>query len=268
MLFYNYNKFWNYKRIAVLFLGIFLVNPPANAQLKDPGLSISVEPSYGNRILIFKTDVSQAYKDSLNKADHGRLALGANLMVSFSTRKDYRVYTGIQFHNFGFTRKKENLKFLDTIHPQIGRVNDLSQTGGAYVDFHYRYYYLSVPLLFSKKISGKSLKNTSIHWMYGGSASVLIKHDIFAKFHGFSTRGGKKEYILDNSSGQPERINVNLQTGLRIENALYGDETFVYLQPEILLPVLNANGSKERHRLWTLGIQVGIYYQPDQKKDR
>jgi hypothetical protein len=258
----------SFRRISVILLCFGCSNLTVQAQLKDPGLSVSVEPSYGNRMIIFKTDVSKAYKDSLNKADHGRLALGANLMVSFKTRKDQRVYTGIQFHNFGFTRKKENLKFLDTIHPQIGRVNDLSQTGGAYVDFHYRYYYLSVPLLFSKKISGKKLPNTSIHWMYGGSASVLIKHDIFAKFHGFSTRGGKKEYVLDNSAGQPERINVILQTGFRIENALYGDETFVYLQPELLLPVLNANGSSERHRLWTIGVQVGIYYQPDHKKDK
>jgi hypothetical protein len=128
--------------------------------------------------------------------------------------------------------------------------------------------YLALPLMFSQQISGNKLKSVIIHFTYGLSVSALLKHDIKADLHGFSTRGGVKTHYLKNKSEQVSFVNANIHSGLRIENQLYGKETFIFVQPEFLFPVLSANSSSERHHLFAAGIQVGIYYVPDKDKKK
>jgi hypothetical protein len=239
----------------------------SQASLK-PAYSFSIEPTIGNRLITYKGNYSKLFKDSIKKADHSRDAISAAFMVSTKFKSNSRFYIGLQFQNFGFARKKDNLRFLDTIHPEIGIMNDLSQTGGAYVDFNYRYAYLAVPILFSQQISSKKKPNTTVHLIYGGSIAALIKHDIRAVLHGFSTRGNQKVYTFKNPSENVDRINVNLHGGLRIENMLYNKSTWVFVQPELFVPTLNANSSNERHHLWAIGLQVGIYYIPMAKDDK
>lgn len=256
-------------KIIDFFLLLFvLMTFTLDAQIKDPSYSFYVQPGFQNRIITFKGSFSASYKDSIRKADQGRLTVGAGFLYSFQTGKKTRFYTGLQYQEMGFSRIKENLKFLDTIHPQIGLMFDQSQTGGNYVDFKYRFKYLSLPLMFSNDLSRRKSKNTRIHATYGLSVSVLIEHDILAKLHGFSTRGSQKKFKLDNSESEPGRINANLMGGFRVENLLYGKETWVFISPEIMIPTLPANLGKERYRLWSLGLQIGIYYRPDKTEKK
>jgi uncharacterized membrane protein len=260
-----------YKLFKFLITSITLVFAVISAQSQSSLLlnySLSIEPTIGNRLISYKGNYPQSFKDSIKKADRSRDAISMAFMVSTKFKSKNRFYIGLQFQNFGFTRKKDNLRFLDTIHPEIGIMNDLSQTGGAYVDFNYRYNYLAIPLLFSKQISSKKKTSTIVHFIYGGSLSALIKHDIRAVLHGFSTRGNQKVYTFKNPAENVDRINVNLQAGLRIETMLYNKSTWVFVQPEIFIPTLNANSSNERHRLWALGLQVGVYYVPQFKEDK
>lgn len=233
-----------------------------------PSYSLSVEPTIGNRLVSYKGNFSQHFKDSIQKADRSRDALSFAFMVSTKFKKNQRFSIGLQFQNLGFTRQKDNLHFLDTIHPGIGVMNDLSQTGGAYVDFNYRYQYIAIPLLFSRQISSKKKTNTTIHLVYGGSLAFLMKHDIRAVLHGFSTRGNQKIYHLKNPSEAIDRFNVNLHGGLRIENMLFDKSTWVFAQTELILPTLSANSAAEKHHLWAIGVQVGIYYIPQFKEDK
>lgn len=265
MLSFSYSKS-QLKYALLIFFTLFI--PFVHAQLKDPAISISLQPTLGSRFITYKGNFTQDFKDSLNKADRFRDAIGASILVSFQISKTRRMYTGLQFHNFGFTRRKEDIKFKDTIHPEIGIMNDLSQTGGAYADFNYQYMYLSLPLIFSNQISGKKLVDTKIHFTYGGSASVLIKHQIRAVLRGFSTRGAEKVHPLENKGSDPDRININAHFGMRVENKLFSKSTWVFVQPELLIPFLNANGGSQRHRLWALGLQIGIFYQPNKDKDK
>lgn len=253
--------------IASFVLSFFAISGKAQSSLLL-NYSLSIEPTIGNRIISYKGNYPQSFKDSIKKADRSRDAISMAFMVSTKFKSNNRFYIGLQFQNFGFTRKKDNLHFLDTIHPDIGIMNDLSQTGGAYVDFNYRYAYLAIPMLFSTQISSKKKPNTLVHFIYGGSIAALLKHDVRAVLHGFSTRGNQKIYTLKNPGENVDRINVNLHAGLRIENMLYNKSTWVFVQPEIFVPTLNANSSNERHHLWAIGLQVGIYYVPQFKEDK
>lgn len=236
-----------------------------NAQ-KNISWSFSLQPVISGAWIGFKNELPAEKKDSIRKAGTIRTALGFSVLISSEYRKNKRLYTGLQFQNFGFSRIRENLKFLDTIDPRIGIVNDLSQTGGAYVNFQYRYKYLAIPLLFSDLISDPKKKETRLHILYGTSVSALLSHDIRAVLHGFSTRGGVKEHILDNSRDEPGRFNMNLHGGFRIETRISGESIYGFAQPEIILPVFPANQGAERHRLWVAGMQVGIFYITGQNK--
>ena len=231
----------------------------AYAQLSNPALSFSVEPGVGNRGMNFKSKVSSAYKDSINKADIWRQSLSASAMLSYSTSRYSRIFTGVQFLNFGFTRMRYNLKFMDTIHPDIGIVNDLSQTGSNDVAYVYRYQYLAFPFMFASKLKVKKLKSSTLHFMMGGSLCVLLNHDIKTKLIGFSAKG-EKQFKLKDKENEAGLFNANIQFGLRLENPIINKNTFIFVQPELYLPILKANYSDEKAQLYHFGLQIGMMY--------
>ena len=231
----------------------------AYAQLSNPALSFSVEPGVGNRGMNFKSKVPSAYKDSINKADIWRESLSASAMLSYSTSRYSRIFTGIQFLNFGFTRMRYNLKFKDTIHPDIGIVNDLSQTGSNDVAYVYRYQYLAFPFMFASKLKVKKLKASTLHFMMGGSLCVLLNHDIKTKLIGFSAKG-EKQFRLKDKDNQAGLFNANIQFGLRLENPVINKNTFIFVQPELYLPILKANYSDQKAQLYHFGLQIGMMY--------
>lgn len=245
------------RKTATLIGLILILSDGLQAQLKDPAISFSIEPTLSNRIMTYKRSVTTQFKDSINKMDRWRDAIGGQIMVSFSTSRTSNIFFGLQFQNFGYTRRRENLRFLDTIHPQIGVMNDLSQTGGNYVDFNVRYQYIALPFLISKRIELKNMKESKLQFLFGGSISTLINHDIFAQLRGFSTQNGK-EFDLSDEEAEAGRFNANLQLGLRLENPLYGKNTFVFVQPNIYLPVLKANYGFQRAQLYVFSLQLGI----------
>ncbi|HEY1047383.1 MAG TPA: hypothetical protein VGF79_13135 [Bacteroidia bacterium] len=235
------------------------------AQLKDPTISFSVQPTLGNRLMTFRSNVSSRVKDSINSMDRMRDALGAQIMVSFSTSQSARIHFGLQFQNFGYTRRRENYRFLDTIHPEIGVMNDLSQTGGNYADFNFRYHYIAIPFLFSKEIKSKSVKESKMQFLIGGSIAALVNHDIKAQLRGFSTKDGK-DFRLKDEDNQAGRFNANLQISFRLENPLYGKNTFIFVQPDLFVPILKANYSSMRAQLYAFGLQVGVMFKLDKDK--
>ena len=243
------------------FLFLLLLNYciSAHAQLTNPSVSFSVEPGLGNRGMNFKSKVPSAYKDSINKADGWRQSLSASALLSYNTSRYSRIFFGVQFLNFGFTRMRYNLKFMDTIHPEIGIVNDLSQTGSNDVAYVYRYQYLTFPFLFASKLKVKKLKSSTLHFMMGGSISALLNHDIKTKLIGFSAKG-QKQFRLKDKDNQAGLFNANIQFGMRLENPIINKNTFIFVQPDIYLPILKANYSDEKAQLYHFGLQIGIMY--------
>lgn len=237
----------------------------SQAQLTDPAVSISVEPTLGHRIMNFKSRALPSFKDSINKADKWRDAISANFMLSYSTSRYSRIFFGLQFQNFGFSRYRNNLKFLDTIHPEIGLVNDLSQTGSNDVEYIHRYQYLGLPVLFSSRLNVKKMKTSKLYLMFGGAINILINHDIKTKLIGFSARGGKV-FILDGKENEASRFNASLQMGLRLENPVLDKNTFVFIQPGIYLPILRANRSDMQAQLYAFGLQVGVVLKLEKDK--
>ncbi|MDI1234331.1 MAG: hypothetical protein PSX81_08620 [bacterium] len=222
----------------------------------------SVTPTIGNGFTTFQNPVSTQIKDSLKKQDRWRSAIGASALFGIELSKTRKLMIGLQFSNYGFTRKREDYKFLDTLHPEIGVMYDLSQTGGNYINFNYRYQYLTIPVLYSTQISGKAMKSSTIYWNIGGSISGLVHHDIRAVLNGFSAQG-QKVFKLKNNGENPGLFNANFHTGFRLENLIDGKRTYIFVQPSLNIPLLNANYGKERHHLYALSFEVGFIFKPE-----
>ncbi|MES2616441.1 MAG: outer membrane beta-barrel protein [Bacteroidota bacterium] len=252
------------KKIVVFSGLFFFCCLISNAQKLKGNWYLSIMPTAGNAITSYKNNISDNYKDSLNKLDRWRPSIGASLLFGFEMRNKDFFQIGLQYHNFGFTRKRENYRFLDTL-PGIGIMFDKSQTGGNYINFNYRYQYLSIPFLYSKHLKAKQFKSSSFHWTIGGSLSGLINHDIRAVLHGFSAYG-KKVFIIDNEVDNPSFFNINFQTGFRLENLLDNKRTYIFVQPTLYIPAFSANYSKERHHLYSLALEVGIVIKPEKAK--
>ena len=236
-----------------------------NAQKIHGIWQFNVTPTLGNRIISYKENVTQQFKDSIKKGDTWRKSISAGIGYNLILSKKTRLIIGLQYQNFGFKRVKENLKFRDTIHPEIGRINDLSQTGSNYVDFNYRYHYLAIPALLNYQFHANKTKTTTINWLIGGSIAGLLKHDVRAVLRGFSAYG-EKVFILKNSNEQAALLNVNLQTGLRLENLIYAKNTWIFVQPMLYVPILTANYGKERHHLFSIGVEIGLAFKIDKDK--
>jgi hypothetical protein len=249
-------------KLKVLFL--FFIVFYTNFLAAQTRLFFSVQPTVANRIMLYSS-VNQKNKDSFSKVDQSRITLGANALFTLPINKDLSLMTGLKFQSMGFTRRKENIRFLDTIHPSIGIRADQVDVGPAWVDFRYQYYYLSIPFLFTQEINTSNRgKTSSFHWVAGGAISGLIKRDINAKFFGFSFGKDKKVSITEND-WQPALINANLQAGFRYENLIYGKQTSIFVQPNLIVPVLLADYGVNKHLLYGVGLEIGIVHSFDGK---
>jgi len=194
-----------------------------------------------------------------------RYSIGLSAAMSFTSSRNTGIRFGLEYMDAGFRRVREDLRFLDTIHPNIGIVRDLSQTGGAYAEFNYSYKYMQIPFLFTKNLELRSLIESKLHFFAGGSISVLLKHQMITKLRGFSTREGK-DFKWEGVENEPQRFNFNLHTGFRLENPVYGKNTFIYLQPGLYFPILNANRSYEKAHLYAFSLQLGVMVRLDKDK--
>lgn len=248
---------WN-KPLGLIVLGLLSLSGLA-ADFKGQAYSLSVQPSYSNTLVQFKSNTySTSFKDSIVNHTHGRTGLNFNGFWSFKMRSNSRFQTGLMFQNLGFSVQKDNLHFLDTIHPRIGIMSDLSQTGPNYVDFRYRYFQLALPIAFEQSVYNK--KSTQISWVYGGAIGIMYKHSIKAVLHGFSARGNQKVFTFDNPEEGAVRMDVQFQTGLKIATDIDAKGLKVFAQPSIVLPVFSANTANIRHHLYQIGLQIGLQY--------
>ncbi len=253
------------KKSLLYFICIFGFFQANLAQKIKGAWYFAVAPTWSNSFNTFNFSASSELKDSLKKQDRWRNAIGASALYGMELNNNSKLLFGLQFNNFGFTRKHENYKFMDVLHPEIGVMNDLSQTGNNYINFNYRYQYLTIPVLYSIQISGNSKKASKIYWNIGGSVSGLIHHDIRAVLHGFSAYG-KNVFKLKDKDDNRGLFNANFNTGFRLENLIDRKNTFIFVQPSLNIPLLNANYGNERHHLYALTLEVGFIIKPENKK--
>lgn len=252
--------------LAIFILATFVVQDVFAQKKMKKELGVYMMPMVASKFLTVK-GVPSGYpgntatlKDSLSSGDFPKLALGAGVSLNFYKDRYSRFEVGLRYSDQGFVRAKKNLGFGQMIHPEIGPVKDLSQTGWPKdVHFYYRFQYLQIPLLYHfAPYSVKKSNKFDFYLTAGISANILLNHTVKAKYQGWTAYGKEKQNITKHLY-DPSPANMNLHFGFRLHYSM-DSRTDVLLSPALGLGILNANNGNERYRLWDLSVPVGFVY--------
>lgn len=216
-----------------------------------------LSPGLGYRTISLRPGVDMGYKDSLNDVDKLRQNWSGGFSYIHDFDRNLRLQIGLMYRRISFTRVKSDLQFHDTIHPAIGRIEDLSQTVQKDAYFYHKYRYLSVPIVFQQFVAPKyGRSKSSIYVVAGLSFDLKIedKIDIFLK--GYSAKGKSRHTIPNDYSANI--FNVYGICGARFSFEI-APKTYFNLQPHLAYPLFQtATGAEVKMRLYQVNLQAGV----------
>ncbi len=241
-----------------LTLLLIVVSSFANAQTKfgidfTPGLSgafVNVTAPYGKYS-------QQAFSDSIQPQQMSIFTPGFGLHMITKPGKFNQIYWGLQYQTYGWGRKKANVHFLDSIHSDIGKVLDLSQTVERDIEFYFKFHQIVVPVYLMQDIRWRKMPvGMTLGTYYGGALHATILQNSTAKTIGFSAYG-KKEFNLPSETFKFSPINLSLQAGLRMTQII-GEDLYFNFMPGASLLLLPSKNNVERQIQHRLQIGLGI----------
>lgn len=198
--------------------------------------------------------------DSLKTADQPRQNWGGGVKLLVGIDKYTSLQFGINYKGMSFTRVRKDYQFHDTLHPKIGRIEDLSQTVlSKDAQFFHKYRYISIPVIFQKSFT-KTVFNNKMQFYFasGLDFDFLIKDDMAVSLNGWSVKGEDRHVI--SSDYESTKANLALNLGARFEYQLDEYATFS-VQPAFNYPILlTAKDDFVQFRMYQFGISVGVSY--------
>jgi len=244
---------------VLLFIPIFSWVFFTSNALQAQSIGVNIGPNYSMRIL-GQHELSATQLDSFRKLDGSSLNWNFGLDLRLSLNKEWSIVTGVNVVNKGFKRTREGLQFLDSIHIEVGRIEDLSDNGTKIATYTFRYTYLEIPVYFHYDISPKYKRQIYQHsFLFGPSFQYLLDESLDIFLSGFSV-GGEFNHKVENTGYSPSNFNIGFALGtrsqIRVEQNL-----FVSFQPTLNFQVLNT-GSDDliKFNLFQAGLAVGINY--------
>jgi len=241
-------------RLITLALFLVLTQFTGFAQIRLEGF---INPGLGYRHL---SGAENNVKDSLGNLDQLRQNWGGGVKLVLNFDKITAMQVGLNYKGLSFTRVNRDLQFHDTVHPEIGRILDLSQTvlsKDAY--FYHRYRYISVPVLY-QRILAREMINQKLQFMFVGGLDFdfLLSDKTSVFLPGFSV-GGKDRHVISNDY-DASPFNIGLNVGGRLDYRLDEHSNFS-AQPTFNYPFLvSAKDNLTGFRLFQFGVTVGVNY--------
>ncbi|MCB9251355.1 MAG: hypothetical protein H6605_02750 [Flavobacteriales bacterium] len=214
--------------------------------------------NFGSRML--QSDFSER-KDSLDKADGIKVFPAFGVKFLFEKKSGKEFYFGFTYHEIGFLRERLDYQFQDTVHPDLGRLNDLSQAAQKNGFFTYKFKYLDIPIGLNYQVTGRENMHIYTGWFnIGLNAQILLKQQMNLFLEGFTIRG-ENRFKFDNTGYDASKFNLALQAGGRLDFAI-NKKTWATINALMNVHLLNsAENSYEKIRLWNLSAQLGLRYE-------
>lgn len=200
-------------------------------------VELNVSPNFSYRFL---KSTSSHLKDSLDNGDQIRATVGYGLSATIGINKSVDITTGIRFNDYGFTRIWYDLQFLDEVHPDIGRLEDFSQTVQKDAYFYYKFKYLDIPIRINYQLSKKRNNQDFRIFFSAGIVNQIYFEDQFkVLFKGFSV-GGKRVYKKIPTGYSLRKYNVALVVGSKLMYKIHPDY-WITANPEFNIGLMDAN---------------------------
>lgn len=197
--------------------------------------------------------------DSIKAMNQLRAQTGFHLNYNAYIKRDLTLQFGISLENKIVRRFREDLQFLDIIHPEIGQIFEISHAATKNVRYDYRYRYISVPVMAMYNLTPTKLRNRFEHFAYVGvRAEYLVGSDLLVDLEGFSMRG-EGRFVVSDSGLTTQEFNMAIETGYRF--VLPIDKSLnISIQPRLSVPLMPSSSAPVRDRIYLLAVNLGINY--------
>lgn len=195
--------------------------------------------------------------DSLKNLTKMRLTAQGGFKVNFKINRQFDMQIGLGYNRFSSKFERTGLNFHDSIHPAIGRIEDLSQGASKAALYWYNFDYLSIPLNFMYRIDVR--KGAGIYtpyFVFGVQNDILVNHMLKVETRGFTMLGENVHKIKD-SRWAPTDYVARINLGGRFEIKLDKLSNIV-LQPEIKVAVNPSATAQPKVYQHAAGIWVGL----------
>lgn len=195
--------------------------------------------------------------DSLSAISKSHLSFQAGLRVNFEIKKNWGCQIGFGYARYNSRFERVGWRFHDSIHPALGRIEDLSEAATKTVIYRYNFDYLDIPINFTYKIIVR--KGAAYYTPYiimGFNNEILLNHNLRIDTKGFTIKG-ENVHKIDDTGWTAAQYNLLMNLGARFEIKL-DKKTQVVLQPELKLPLLKSTLSDPTIRYGAAGIWLGI----------
>lgn len=196
-------------------------------------------------------------QDSVQVMNDRKLTLSAGFLVNLSVKTNLILQTGMAYDRYVVSRYRENLQFLDVVHPQVGRIFDLSQGASKNVRYDQRFDMLSLPVNLHYVITPTKRRNTYSQSIFAGlNPQVLIGEQMRVEMEGFGIKG-ESEYRFRDSSLTARQLNVSFHAGFRHQFVI-DQQLWVSVQPGIVVPLLSFSTQPVNDRILGAYLHLGL----------
>lgn len=195
--------------------------------------------------------------DSLRDLSKTHVTFQAGLRANFDIKKNWGCQIGIGYARYNSRFERVGLRFHDSIHPALGRIEDLSEAATKTVIYRYNFDYIDIPINFTYKlIVRKWASYYTPYVILGFNNEILLNHNLRVDTKGF-TINGENIHKIDDTEWTAAQYNILMNLGARFEIKL-DKNTQMVLQPEFKLPVLKSTLSDPTIRYGAAGLWLGI----------
>ncbi|MFT4996083.1 MAG: hypothetical protein ACI9BJ_000580 [Flavobacteriales bacterium] len=199
--------------------------------------------------------------DSIRGLMHIDKTLGFGLEI----RKQIDRYQSITFipsyQQYNLLLVKENLQFLDIVHPNLPEIRDFSQGANKAASIRHRQKYIGTQILYARKLQIRGL-NSKLRIDMGAGLGLyyLLQSDVKITTEGFSIKG-QFSHVFKDSTGIEARPFLIQAIG-------YGDISYsispiidVFGGVKIALPFTSTTTSLPKITLFTPAARVGLRFE-------
>jgi hypothetical protein len=128
--------------------------------------------------------------DSLRDLSKTHVSLQAGLRANFELKKNWGCQIGIGYARYNSRFERVGLRFHDSIHPALGRIEDLSEAATKTVVYRYNFDYIDIPINFTYKLTvRKGAGFYSPYIIVGFNNEILLNHKLRIDTKGFTIKG-------------------------------------------------------------------------------
>ena len=216
-------------------------------------VGLVIEPSFN--LPQFKKSTQS---DSIKKIHKPDLTLSFGIDIKKQLDRYNAIRFILGFHQSNLLTVKENLQFLDIIHPALPEIKDLTQSASKIARIRYRQQYIGSQIIYNRQLQLQKIP-PKLNLEIGGGMGLyyLIHHSVKVNTEGFAINNKFVTTIKEDTKIDPNSILIQV---LLDANVLYSISPNYTISGglKIGLPITNTNSELFTFRMYNTGLRISL----------